>query len=330
MFPPSSTQVANAIEFYAIPIVCSLGIALNVINVLVLTEHYLKESPYVYLRALSVVDLSALFMSTIFFIFTKPRESRNFMVSDGSPGRDFGIVYGAYIFFPLSNLCISSSTWIVVTLTVERYLFIRYPLWARDRCTPNMAKLKILLLLVVLLFLNVPRFMMYHVVAEKDPSGTEVRLHLKPTRFRHSSLNTAFLWVYTIVFGVVPLLILCFSNSYLVYAVRRARRQRQRLDIRNNMEANWTREQTRLTLTLIAIVFLAVVCILPSAFGDVVLMSYLVSRSHALHSFQSSSFYLIFRAISNFLLICNMSLNFVLYSAFNDKFVRVMRRMVRR
>ena len=49
------------------------------------------------------------------------------------------------------------------------------------------------------------------------------------------------------MFGVVPLLILCVSNTYLIYAVKRARRQRRLLSIRNNMEAHWNREQVRIT-----------------------------------------------------------------------------------
>ena len=88
--------------------------------------------------------------------------------------------------------------------------------------------------------------------------------------------------------------------------------------------------QTRLTLTLISIVCLAVVCILPAAFGDVVVMSYVFSGSDTLRQFLHSPFYKVFRSVSNMLLVCNMSLNFFLYSAFNDKFLRVLKKMVHR
>ncbi|XP_070206394.1 probable G-protein coupled receptor B0563.6 [Littorina saxatilis] len=320
-------QAANVIEFKVTPVICSIGIVLNMVNLLVLTERGLKESPYIYLRALSLTDLSALLMTAVFLVVTTPAGSSGFITSDGTTTGDLGVFYGAYIFLPLTSICNNASTWIVITLTIERFLFVKKPLWARGMCTPSSAKLKTVVVLVVITLVNVPRFMYYRVDTATSPPH---RLQIRPTVFRYSKANEKVLWLYSVMFGLVPLLILGVTNRYLIYAVKKARRQRRLLRIRNNMEAHWNREQTRLTLTLISIVCLAVVCILPAAFGDVVVMSYLFSRSATLRQFLESPFYKVFRSVSNLLLTCNMSLNFVLYSAFNDKFVRVMKKMVRR
>ncbi|KAL8575882.1 hypothetical protein ACOMHN_027280 [Nucella lapillus] len=321
----TAREVAEVLELKLTPVICSLGIVLNIINLLVLTERGLKESPYIYLRALSLTDFSALLMTAIFLIFTSRPENNGYYTSDGTAGGDFGIFYGAYFFFAIISICNNASTWIVITLTIERFLFVMRPLWARDTCTSFSAKVKTGVLLGVITLVNVPRFMYYRVMP--DPGG---KLQLTPTEFRYSSANKKVLWFYSVMFGVVPLCILCVANTYLIYAVKRARRQRRILSIRNNMEAHWNREQTRLTLTLISIVCLAVVCILPAAFGDVVLSSYIFSRNNTLRQFLNTPFYKVFRSVSNLLLICNMSLNFVLYSAFNDKFVRALKKMVRR
>ncbi|XP_076449161.1 putative G-protein coupled receptor B0563.6 [Babylonia areolata] len=321
----TASEVAEVLEFKLTPVICSVGIVLNVLNLLVLTERGLKESPYVYLRALSLFDFLALLLTAIFLVFTTRPEHSGYITSDGSAARDFGVFYGAHFFLPITSICNNASTWTVIVMTMERFLFVKKPLWARDACTPFRAKVKTTVLLGVISLVNVPRFLYYRVLP-----NDQGKLQLRPTHFRYSAVNKKFLWFYSVMFGVVPLLILSVANAYLIYAVRRARRQRRLLSIRNNMEAHWNREQTRLNLTLISIVCLAVVCILPAAFGDVVVMSYVFSQSDTLRQFLGSPFYKVFRSVTNMLLTCNMSLNFVLYSAFNDKFVRVLKKMVAR
>ena len=129
---------------------------------------------------------------------------------------------------------------------------------------------------------------------------------------------------------VIPMSILCVTNFYLVYAVHRARRLRKRMQIRNNMEAEWSREQMRLTITLISIVFFFVICIMPSAFSDIHVAYALFGRGQGVETFRQSHAYLTFGKIANFLVFCQLSFNFVLYSAFNDKFLAVFKRMLRR
>ena len=129
---------------------------------------------------------------------------------------------------------------------------------------------------------------------------------------------------------VIPMSILCVTNFYLVYAVHRARRLRKRMQIRNNMEAEWSREQTRLTITLISIVFFFMICIMPSAFSDLHVAYALFGHDQSVEEFRKSHVYVTFGKIANFLVFCQLSFNFVLYSAFNDKFLAVFKRMLRR
>ena len=179
--------MAHVLEFNVTPVICVLGIALNIVNLLVLTERSLKESPYIYLRALAFTDLSALLMTSFFLALTSPPAASGFITSDGTPKGDFGVFYGAYFFLPLNSICNNSSTWIVVTLTVERFLFVKRPLWARDACTPSGAKLKTAGVMVGVGLVNIPRFLYYRVVP--DPLGAEGLLQLRATEFRYSKAN---------------------------------------------------------------------------------------------------------------------------------------------
>ncbi|KAL8616325.1 hypothetical protein ACOMHN_056268 [Nucella lapillus] len=129
---------------------------------------------------------------------------------------------------------------------------------------------------------------------------------------------------------MIPMSILCVFNSYLVYAVHQARRLRKRQHIRNNMEAKWSREQTRLTITLISIVFFFLVCIMPSAVSNLHVAYAFFGRGQSKMEFRESPFYKLFGIITNLLVFCQLSFNFVPFSAFNDKFRAVFKRMLRR
>ena len=56
------------VEKFVVPTVCVMGIVLNVLNLLVLTERCLKESPYTYLTAMAVLCLASLTMSFLSYV----------------------------------------------------------------------------------------------------------------------------------------------------------------------------------------------------------------------------------------------------------------------
>lgn len=310
---PLAKKVSLICYTYIGPIICAFGIFCNIINLMVLSQHHLKESPYTYLTGLAFTDFLALFFSFIFMV-----------ISHKSQGY-FWRFYEAHIFLPLTNVCTNSSVWIVVLLTIERFLFVSNPLWAKAKCDRASAKLKIAIIIFAMLIFNIPRFMVFKVTQGSD--GLHI---LGSTEFRQSEFFHIMTWVYAFVIQIIPLIILCFSNAYLVFAVMRARQQRQILQIRNNKEAAWYREQVRLTITLISIVCLFIVCILPSAISDFPIAYNLFGGDMSERAFRMHESYLILQYVANVLVWCNLSLNFVLYCAFNDKFRRVMRCMLRR
>lgn len=49
-------------------------------------------------------------------------------------------VFQFYIYYPTINICANSIMWLTTTLTIERFLFVCYPLWARATCDRRAAK----------------------------------------------------------------------------------------------------------------------------------------------------------------------------------------------
>jgi uncharacterized membrane protein len=117
-----------------------------------------------------------------------------------------------------------------------------------------------------------------------------------------------------IIYHFIPLVIFIVINTYLIVAVYKARFIRQELGIRNNREQDWQVEQRRFTITLIGIIVMSVVSIFPSTISD---FSRLTKLS--IHEYKT------LRNVSNILLLCNLSINFILFCAFNKRFVRAIR-----
>ncbi|XP_070188509.1 FMRFamide receptor-like [Littorina saxatilis] len=189
-------------------------------------------------------------------------------------------------------------------------------------------QIKICVIIAMMTVLNIPRFMLYKVVLKPEKGADHYTYEY--TAFRTSQTFVVISWFYSVTIQLLPLTILCVFNFYLVYAVHQARRLRQRLQIRNNMEAEWSREQTRLTITLISIVFFFIVCIMPSAFTDLHVAYALFGGGLTREKFRSSHRYVTLQRTSNLLVLCQLSFNFVLYSAFNDNFLAVFKRMLKR
>lgn len=291
------------------PIVCVFGMITNILNLAVLTSNQLPESPYTYLTGLACTDFSALMLSFIYMKFSKDTPTYEWRF------------FEAYIFIGLANVCTTSSVWITVQLTVERFLFVRHPLWAKDTCDRASAKVKVLMTVGSAALFNIPRFLCFY------PSFNEKvgRWVLASTPFRTGNIYYVLIWAHSIFVSFLPLFILSAANIYLVFAVHQAGQQRQKLQIRNNREAAWQREQRRLTITLISIVFLFIICVIPSAFSDRPIAYALFGAGKTEAEFVASSFYFSLQYIANFLVWLELSLNFVLYCAFNEKFRRVMK-----
>jgi hypothetical protein len=133
---------------YINPIVCSFGIICNMINLTVLFSPRLKESPYIYLTFLASFDLLTLLFTlsltlTRGFLFQHPSQ----LVIQYYLQR-----LETVIFIPSANLFSALSVSITVALTVERYLFTKFPMKVSNICSVKNAR-RIIMCIVPFVFL---------------------------------------------------------------------------------------------------------------------------------------------------------------------------------
>ena len=280
---------------YVGPTLCVIGVCGNFINLLVLSGDQLRESPYVYLRGLATTDMLALLFSFPFMVFCIGTTDY------------FWRWYEIYVFIPLVNFFTVASVWITVAMTIERFLFVRYPLWARWRCNRYTAQFRIWIIVAFAVIISVPRLFCYEIIEEGDMAT------ILPTDFRYSRFYYVMDIFAIVTLHFIPLIVFSVINVYLICELQHAKIIREELNLRSNRETEWQLDQRRFTITLISIVLLSIFSILPAAIADIFLHAEF--GYHLLRTL---------RNVSNLLLWCNLSMNFILYCAFNKRFVGVL------
>ena len=296
----------RAVYIYPGPVICVFGMICNILNLCVLYQPQLSDSPYSYLTALAFSDLGLLSISFFHLVNFGPARSY------------FNTVFDSYIFFGVGNICFNCSVWLIVLLTIERTLFVIRPLHTRS--SVKRARISIAITVIFCSIINIPRFLCFTVTSK---IGTNIH-YPKGTEFRKSLLYYKISLCQAIIINVIPLIILLIGNSILVYAVHHARKKREAYQMNSNQEPIWRRDQAKLTKTLISIVILFILCTFPSAFADDPIAYNLFAGDIPWDEFLSSVTNETFIYISNLLLFINSSLNFVLYCVFNDKFRKAM------
>ena len=297
----STTAIDKSFEricyLYIGPVLCVFGVFGNILSLIVLTSGKLREAPYLYIRALAISDAGALLVSFPFMVFY------------GSTSYNVGW-YTNYVFLPLVNSLTACSVWITVTMTIERFIVVKFPLWARSGCNRFGARVRIWAIVIAAFLTGIPRFFAYNII-----SADNVHYKLWPTDFRKSEIYYGLDVFCIISLHFLPLIILGIINTFLIHEVQNAKTIRMELNIRNNHESEFQRDQIRLTVTLISIVVLSLCFIAPATVSDI--LSY--SSYHKTSDSGRRVSYIV-RVLANVMLWCSLSLNFVLYCAFNKRF----------
>ena len=303
----AAQHARHAIYVYPGPVICMFGMVCNILNLCVLSQPELNDSPYTYLTAIAVADLG---MLTISF---------SHLVSFDLTPSFTKAIYDAYVFYGVGNIFFTCSVWFIVVMTIERMFFIVRPLHTH----PSVKKARIYIIVVVICssLLCIPRFLCYEV---KEYQNTGI-YYAWGTTFQESDTFYKTSWFQAVMATFIPLVILLVANFILIMAVHRARKRREELHMSSNQEESWRKNEVRLTRTLISVVILFIVCTLPSVFVEDPIAYAFFSGDKTWTEYLRSPGNQTFIYVSNLLLFLNCSLNFVLYCAFNNKFRSAMK-----
>lgn len=231
-----------------------LGFIGNVINLIVLTRPNLKGVTYVYLTWLATFDL----LSLIFAMFSVLR------LHGIQPKTYTAAFFYAHLEMPLVNSAMTSSIFIVLAVTLDRYWSVCLPCRYKDIHTERCAHLAIWMSFVLPLILYIP------VGFQKEPTQIWNPYSLQeewvpcdnPSVAQHP-LYRLYLLMKEVIVRFGPVLAIAVLNTTIILTFRRL--QKKRKSLIGTSESRRFAEERRLVILLASIVIMFCVCMTPAA-----------------------------------------------------------------
>jgi hypothetical protein len=295
---------------FGITPVAVLGAILNIINLIVLRMHKTSLTSVFLLRILAGCDLFFLVTSLVFFTL------RHAVVYITNRKVIFGrrdTFIGVEIFYatiPIYFCSLQARNWLVVLLTVERFLNIVFPLWAKTTCSiRNFTKI-IMFVFVSSLACHLPRFWSQYLIKEINPCTGLTEFSIKARQWE----TTYDQYVYIIALVLVPLFLIYILNTFLIIALRRAMVRRSKMAADGQQK---DQGQNQATMTVVSVVILFTICETPAS------MDRLAGLAGFSQSFAPDGLFRNYmRKVGLLLIVFDSSVNFVAYCASNRTFRR--------
>lgn len=209
--------------------------------------------------------------------------------------------------WPLVHITQMWTVWITVLVAVNRYIAICRPFQAALWCTMTHARRHVVVLAVVIVFYNLPRFFEYRIESREDTIYAAESI-IQESRI-YNILYENVLYCCFVFLG--PLLILVVLNVGLVKELVLSRRRLRALQLPG--VAVDVQEQN-LTLVMIIIILLFVACQTPAFLNQ--LLYYAIADTE----YSCGRLYYYYYHVSNIVVSANSSVNFVIYCVFRRQF----------
>ncbi|KAL3858907.1 hypothetical protein ACJMK2_009156 [Sinanodonta woodiana] len=224
-------RVSNVIYGYVLPIICVFGIVGNILNLAILTRRKLTRS-FKTLEQAANICLTALALSDLMFcLFAFPT---TFLPKDDLfEFKGFLLYYRIYC-DAVINVFILTSTWLTVTMSVERYLAICHPFKQTFFLTIAKTKVIIVIVYIVSAVFNIPILWRYEIIqkvcqnssgnilAPADPSAfsTQFRQKFKKDEQQSNQSDAGQTLTITLVVIVVMFLILVAPSEMVMHVAQ--------------------------------------------------------------------------------------------------------------
>lgn len=323
----------EALLLYVPLILFVTGTVGNSLSFIVLTRRRMRQvSTYVYLAVLSVADTLVLVVGLLLLWVGQVT------------GRDVRSLsqWSCRLITVLGYTVSDYSVWLIIAVTVERYIAVCHPLRAAFMCNHRTAIRVVLAIFVLVLGVNINFLWM-----------TEVQLYPRtgsagnPPQQPHCTaaaglefvVNQVWPWVDAIIYSFLPFAIILFLNTLIIRRVVRARQDRRRdlsigcggyhrssiqsrrvlasSTLRTHRQPSATETNVVLSLMLLTISFAFLVTTLPM---NVTVIATDFWNVYAVSDLQLRARVQLARTITELLMYVNHSMNFFLYCATGQKF----------
>ncbi|KAK5648802.1 hypothetical protein RI129_003694 [Pyrocoelia pectoralis] len=296
------------------PTICLFGIAGNLICLIVLTKMQTRCSFYVYLSVIATVDFLACIV-----IFASGL-SRG-MLSENSEWE----MFDALVFFPIGGFmnCISASATLLVT--VDRLIYLKNP---TQTCKPKFCKRGMAGRIMFFVVCGSGVYILpYFFLFRLNEKG-----ELKKTPFYGSIYFTIHNWLDIYLFAVVPVIALSIGNTMLLLSIRNACKTLE--DSKTKIGNGKMRtivvsiipsDQTKITITLLAIVFFYLIGEVPTHLTRRITSANILFGGDEKKA-EESVMLEYFRIITTLLNALHLAMKFTLYAYFCPPFYKALKK----
>lgn len=314
--PSSGATIALIAYCYILPTICVIGIVGNVTNLMTLASPRLRAVSYMYLRALAVADLLCM---VFVLMFVSGEIMKRIGVELNSYEYAF---YQAHFMLSMINWAISAGVFVVIALTLERFISIVFPIHFRSWNSPRRAWRAIAIAFSIPTLLYFPYAVWRHeVLSEEQPDGS---IHYRASDSKHTRTVPwqAYELTRETLIRLMPIVILCILNVQIIFAFRKRQTMRARLTNRapsgragstrtgaagaaGFSGAETGRRDDSILFLLAGIVIMFFICNIPAAINLLFINETVKKRAD----------YQIFRAVANLLEITNHAAQFYVFCA---------------
>ena len=196
----------------------------------------------IYLITLGIVDSGLLF----FFLLTDSIPTNSPAVKKSYAYASFFSYFGYPIFF----FFVVASIWIMIGVTVTRFIMVKFPVKAKDWCSSRRAYFGIAATLTAIFIINVPHFFSYRPVKVKG--GHTFKL----TEYGSSESAQMYeFWVHCMFMVLVPWATIAILNAIIIHSMLSRTKYMQSLDKTASSKPERNKQDRQMTRVLLTITF---------------------------------------------------------------------------
>ena len=286
------------VDIFVVGFLCLVGFTGNTLSIAVMRKERQKSTMSLLLTALAVMDnlflLACLFYQTCLSIYT-------------NTGHLSVCAYGEPYVYAYGLTAQTGTIWIVVMVTMDRFVAVCKPFSAQKWCTRRNAKMAAVGVATFSILYNLPRWFEMGTSEKIGKDGTVEIIPVMNPLFDDYYYAMIYRGICYIIFmHTIPLSTILILNIKMILAVRYSNKRHAHLSRDQNNENN-------ATVMLIMVVTIFLLCETPAAVANIL-------SSVDMHVPEMTIKYMF--VITNMLVTLNSSTNFIIYCLFGRRFRR--------
>ncbi|XP_041351152.1 allatostatin-A receptor-like [Gigantopelta aegis] len=221
--------------------------------------------------------------------------------------------WGCRILYYLVSFFSMYSSWIIVTMTLERFVAIYFPMKVVTVCTRAKMLFFLVILAVFLLLADI-----HFLWTSTDTFHPIFKQHCGFLRQYQHFIRYYWYWMDGCMYAIIPCILLLIFNTVNIFGIRQSyKTQKELLKNRSELIVERFRDQGKITVMVVAVSVLFLLLVLPNCFHYIIKPTWdytPLSHEHAL--------FLLTREIIFVLSDCNHGIQFFIYFVMAKPFRR--------